>query len=147
MNQKPPFDHAAPERFHNLYVKLTDLPILWSTDRRYAWELFCLRFTEDDLRTVIAFLKGKRSRGQPARSLSFRSLISGPGSLDYFEEDLAEARARRIPVVDQGKASVLRATGRNGEPQAEAVPIAQVIGRTPEELKAFYDKCKREAGI
>lgn len=145
---KAPFDHAAPERYHHLYVKLTALPIVFGSDRRFAWELFCLRFTEDDLRTVIAFLKEKKAKRQPARSLSFRSLISGPGSLSYFEEDLAEARAtRRIPVVDHGKAAILKASGREAQPQSEAVPIGKVIGNTPEEMKAFFEKCKTEAGL
>lgn len=119
---------SDPETMHTIYVQLTGLQIAWGASRRYAWEIFCLKFSEDDLRLLVGFLKWKQSKRMPTRSLNFRSLIAGPGSVAYAEEDIAEARAtKRIPVVDAGKASVLKSTGRNDSVVATARSAADII--------------------
>ena len=94
----------------------------------WPWECFCNRFNDDDLKVVIAFIKRKINNGQPARSLNFRSLISGPMSLNSFEEDLCEAKARnRVVRVDTNRESVLRTTGRIEPAQDKLKSAAQII--------------------
>jgi len=44
---------------HALYVSLTGLQIPFSMQRLYAWELFCLHFTEQDLRDLFGRGGGK----------------------------------------------------------------------------------------
>lgn len=130
-----PFDHTMPKRCHDLYVKLSGFPLDWSVKRIFAWECYCLRFTEDDLRIVIKFIKDKSSRGRPARSLTFRSLISGPDSLDFFEEELHEARAlaRREPPTPRAK--LLASVGRPEVEPDRVKSAAQILA----ESKALAD--------
>jgi len=97
-------------------------------DRLWPWECFCNRFNDDDLKLVVAFIKRKMSNGHPARSLNFRSLISGPMSLNSFEEDLCEAKARnRVTHVDSNRESVLRSTGRSTPAQDKLKSAEQII--------------------
>lgn len=138
---------SDPESMHALYCRLCNYKIPWSVSRLYAWELFCLNFTEADL---IALIHHVRSKGKRGRSLIFRSLIAGPASIDFAIEDLQEARAEsRKPLVNHARASVLRATGRNEEHTSKARHVSEIIAptKTPEEMKAFFAKCRAEAGL
>lgn len=136
-------DPTLPKRLHDLYVTLTGFEIRWGVDRLYPWELFALRFGEDDLRLVIKWIKGRHATGKPARSLTFRSLISGPGSLDYFEEDLCQAKAElrtRKQQGDPNRRAVLAATGRPAadRPARSAAEIAAGM-REFEKFKALKE--------
>lgn len=95
---------------HSLYCSLTGFQLALDMHREAVWFDYLRRFTADDLRTVVRHLKQQAKQGRAARSLKFRSLIV---NLDYFEEDLAEARAvarGTNPYTDRD--SVLAATGR-----------------------------------
>ena len=64
--------------------------------------------------------------------LKFHNLIGSP---DFFEEDLALAKARScLPVVDKGKEEVLKATHRPTEPQSKYQTTKQIL-----ESKAYKD--------
>ena len=116
------------QQTHQLYCTLSGYDIQWNMQRSWYWECFCNRFNDDDLKVVIAFIKRKMNNGQPARSLNFRSLISGPMSLNSFEEDLLEAKARNRAVrVDTNRESVLRTTGRVEPAQDKLKSAAQII--------------------
>jgi len=122
---------------HELYCKLSGLDVAWHMDRLWPWEKWSTRFTDNDLRIVVRFIKDNHRMGKPARSLTFRNFISGPQSLEFFEEDLAEARARsRATRVDTDRASVLRATGRPELPETP-VRTAEDVLRGNEALKQF----------
>jgi len=86
---------------HSLYQELTNLSLPWTMQMLFPWEKFCLRFTDDDLRLTIRFIKDEKRKGNPVRSFNFRTFISGPDSLNFFAEDLAQARAyaRIAPVT------------------------------------------------
>lgn len=93
-------DLAQIPELHALYGQLTGHVIAMNMDRERTWaEWLRYRrdtpFTADDLRAVITHLQAgiKAERRQPA-SLKFRNLIGQP---DFFEEDLAEARAVKRP--------------------------------------------------
>ena len=122
---------------HQLYCNLTGLELQFDMRRLHPWECFCSRFNDDDLRIVVRFIKDKERVGKPARSLTFRNFTSGPQSLEFFEEDLQEAKARNRAVrVDTDRASVLRATGRNKIPETP-VRTAEDVMRGNEALKQF----------
>lgn len=95
-------------------------------------------FGEPELRLVVAHLQRKiRSGERRPECLKFSNLIGNP---DFFEEDLAMARAvGRIQPVDRARADVMRATGRPvATPQQTtggAVPAAQVIAGLRAALK------------
>ncbi len=96
--------------------------------RLHPWEAFCLKFSDEDLKIVVRFIKDKERMGKPTRSLTFRNFISGPESLEFFEEDLCEARARnRATRVDTDRASVLRATGRSDTPEKPVRSAADIM--------------------
>lgn len=113
---------------HELYCTLTGLFIPWEMRRLWNWEQFCLKFSDDDLRIVIKFIKDKVRMGKPARSFTFRNFIGGPESISFFEEDLAEAKARnRATRKDPERTAVLRATGREENHTRPARTSADVI--------------------
>jgi len=118
---------STPETFHLRYCELTGYQIPFSADRLYPWELFCLKFTIEDLETVIRYIQRRKKSGRPARSLIFRSLISGGNALAFFEEDLACALRERPNHVDTAKASVLRATGRAEQDEMGALTAAEIM--------------------
>jgi len=122
---------------HKIYCELTGFNLEWSADRLWPWECWCLKFTEEDLRLVVKLIKDKERMHKPARSMNFRNFISGPSAIPFFEEDLAEARARsRATRVDTDRASVLRATGRPELPETP-VRTAEDVLRGNEALKQF----------
>lgn len=99
---------------HEAYTQLTGFEIVLDAFREASWGQFLARgFTVDDMRLVIySIRKGIESKERKPGALKFRNLI---GNLDWFEEDLAEIRAKRrghVPI-DPAKAEVLRATGRS----------------------------------
>lgn len=99
-------------RLHNLYCSLTGLQLKLMMREVFAWNAFTAHgFTEDDLRLVVPHLKAKIKAGRKWPSaLLFRNLIERE---DFFNEELSEAKAlARVPKVDKGRESVLRATGR-----------------------------------
>jgi len=84
---------------------------------------------EQALRLVIAHLqRGIREQKRNPGALKFRNLIGMP---DYFEEDLAEARAQARGAqskVQSPKSKVLQATGRTAtEPDRAARTPAQIM--------------------
>ncbi len=116
---------SAPERMHRLYVELTGLQIPFSMQRLYAWELFCLKFTEQDLRDLV---KINRSKGLRGRSLQFRSLIAGASSVEFAEEDLAEYRAnKRAHPPITARQEILRAAHRPMLTETPVKTAAQVL--------------------
>lgn len=79
------------QNIHRLYCQLTRMEVSLEFGRERAWFEFLRRFNQEDLRLVISRIqkgisKGERNLG----ALRFRNLIE---SIDYFEEELAMARA------------------------------------------------------
>jgi len=139
--------HIGITALHTAYVQLTGYDIALNFERERFWFEWMKRgFTEPDLRLVVDYLRKfiKSGERHPA-SLLFRNLIA---DVDKFEEDrnLYRSMARKKPV-NYGRAQVSRDTGRQIEdPDTVRTPGA-VLGKTPEEMQAFFDKCKREAGL
>ena len=96
-------------------------------DRLWAWECFCLKFTEQDLKTVIQFIMNKERQHKPHRALTFRSFISGPDSLTFFMEDLVEAKAMKRAVPVTAKDKVLEQSGRPKPVQYVARSAAEIL--------------------
>ncbi len=112
---------------HKLYCQITNLDIPWDMRRYLHWQPFCNEFTDNDLCAVVKFLKEKQRTGKPARSLNFRSLIAGPESIMFFQEELAELKSRsRVVRSDPSRVSVLQATGRS-EPEPDNLKSAAQI--------------------
>jgi hypothetical protein len=134
-------------KIHQLYCALTGMQIRLDMAREHEWYHWIKRgFEERDLRDLVAFLRteiraGRRNPG----ALKFRNLIV---NLDYFEEDLAEARATaRQPKIDRGRAEALRATGRPAAPPTpparDAGAIAQHIATDPAAASKAFEDFKR----
>lgn len=100
-------------RMHKLYCSLTGLDLKLMMREVFAWNAFAAHgFTEDDLKLVVPNIKAKIKAGRKWPSaLLFRNLIENESN---FNEELSEAKAlARVPKVDKGRESVLRATGRS----------------------------------
>ena len=111
-----------------LYIQLTGLAIPLDMQRETVWFEWQRRgHGEQELRDVVAHLRrGIREQRRNPGALKFRNLIGQP---DYFEEDLAEARAERraFQARPQGdKQSVLNATGRDTAPKGIARSIGEI---------------------
>jgi hypothetical protein len=122
---------------HRLYCDLTGMDIRLDMAREHEWFIWVKRgFTEQDLRDLVAHLRreireGRRNQG----ALKFRNLIC---NVDYFEEDLAEARAqKRARSFHSGgdKGSVLRSTGRETRINDRGTRTAAEIIRSPAQVK------------
>jgi len=113
---------------HRLFCALIERDIPWDMQRLYPWEAFLCKFTTDELRMVVDWIKSRKKQHKPARELTFRSLISGPCALQWFAEDkaqaLAELRQRPTP-----RARALASIGRQ-EPERKAVRADVVLERT-----------------
>lgn len=141
------------QSLHELFQSLTGWPMRWNTNLDCIWAAWVRAgFTEADLRLVVAYIKANmKPKGyfSPA-SLGFYKLVSDP---ILFGDRLAEARtaqnAKKAAARswhDPAKAQVLRDMGR-AQASAEPKPVGDVVGRTPEQWQAFFDKCKSDAGL
>lgn len=129
---------ADVERLHKLFVSLTgrDIPLDIQGVRAHQWFDWAAEgFTDDDLRLVVAHVrKGIRDGRRNEGALKFVNLIGEPLR---FGEDLAEAKAlARVPKVDKGRESVLRATGRSTQGRDNFTPAGQAAF---EALKKFRE--------
>jgi hypothetical protein len=121
---------------HSLYQELTDLSLPWVATHLFSWECFCLRFTDDDLRLVVRWIKDRKRNGRPAREFTFRGFIAGPSSLDFFAEDLAQAKSEaRIPRKTE-RDRVLAQVGRVEPVRDTARPVGSFV-KDPAGLKAL----------
>ena len=126
-------------RLHALYCQLTGLVIPLDMQRETIWFEWQRRgHGEPELRVVVAHLqRGIREQRRNPGALKFRNLIGMP---DYFEEDLAEARAARRAYQSrpQGdKQSVLKATNRDTTPANRERKLDEIL--SSDAFKAFID--------
>ncbi len=122
-------------RLHTIYAHITGHSVTLDAARERDWYDWLKRIAaiqpaihpEAALHLVVGKIqRGIREQKRNPGALKFRNLIGQP---DYFEEDLAEARAqaRRGPT-DHPRAEVLRATGRpSAEPSREPRTPAQIM--------------------
>ena len=108
---------------HSLYQEQCNLSLPWVMSYLFPWELFCLRFSDDDLRLVVRWIKDRKRNGRPARDFTFRNFIAGPSSLDFFAEDLAQAKAESRTPLPTPRSRALEAIGR-------PVPVADKVRST-----------------
>lgn len=111
---------------HECYCRCSGITIKFDTKRMFVWREFAARFNAADLELVIRHLKRKLTGDRLRTALKFHYLIE---NLEYFEEDLAEARALvRVPAPRPNRESMLRATGRSVQPEtAPARTVAEII--------------------
>jgi hypothetical protein len=134
------------EALHKLYGELTGLLIPLDMQRESMWYEWQRRgHGPQELREVVAHLRrGIREQKRNPGALKFRNLIGMP---DFFEEDLAEARAARRAFQSrpQGQlAHVLQASGRDIQPKGEAKPISEVVNSAAfKDFKSFRDHLKK----
>jgi len=136
---------TTAESYHSIYCheagQAFNVPFRISYD--YQWGLFASRFTQDDLRLVIRHIKRQAGKGRNVRSLKLRTFLLGPMALEDFEQDLAEARAvKRQHNGDAGRASILRATSRPGEPEPPFKSLDQIMAES-----ALLKKLRQIEGI
>jgi len=137
------------ESLHALYNELVGtMGVPWTMQRLLAWECFGLQFTAEDLKLVVAFIKRRQVAKRPCRSLNFRSLISGPNALDWFAEDLSEARTEQLvrnKIREQqgpiARNHALLSIGRP-MPEPDRVKSAEDIMRGNEAFKQFLEMKK-----
>lgn len=109
------------EALHDEYVRLTGQQIFLNVERERVWfEWLRFRrpqFNVQDLRDVVAHLRRGIHAGKrfPA-ALKFTNLIGCP---DYFEEDLAMARAQSRPRPPMEKTVVSREVHEGREVKTE----------------------------
>jgi len=125
------------ESIHALYWKLTSQFLKLDMNREHTWQMFLKRFTEDDLRLVIAHLKkgiddGERRIG----CLRFSNLIE---QTDRFEEELAMARAyyrNNKPQTNRAKAiKVFRPEVNEPRPESNYKAISGIMPKLIEEMR------------
>lgn len=126
----------AIELMHRAYTSITGLHYTLDRRRMDAWRNWLGHgWTKADLVLVVDRLRKKIFRGQKWQSsLNFKNLIE---RVDYFEEELVEARAfARRPVIDIGKAQVMEQTGR----KLEAPPVkTKTAGDVMDGARAFAE--------
>lgn len=105
------------EQLHRIYVERTGFELRLDIARERSWyEFIGLGFTADDLQLVIDHLRrGIREQKRNTGALKFRNLI---GMLDYFEEDLAEAKAHKRPPQPSTRVVRTPSPGAAGEASA-----------------------------
>lgn len=104
------------------------------------WWYEALKFnpdlTTDCVRLVVKYRMRLNREQRGNWSLQLSRLIDGEDRLAVFEEHLAAARAElRRPVMDPGKADVMRATGRPIETEKPARMAKEAIINGLEALK------------
>lgn len=134
------------ETLHAAYVRETGMKVVLHINRHWPWEMFALKFTEADLVAVCRHLKNEVKRGKrQATALMFSRLIT---NLDTFEEELQLVRAAkalfRRPSMDNGKQSVLVATGRQETPKLETARTADQIMKDDKAFKELREWRERE---
>lgn len=113
------------QHLHSRYCALTGYTIRLDMAREHEWFTWCQRgFNSDDLACLVAHLKreikaGKRNAG----SLKWRNLIV---NVDWFEEDLAEARAMARQQLSP-RDMALKAPGRPVEASRPARSVADIL--------------------
>jgi hypothetical protein len=120
---------------HDLYRTLSGLDLPCSLSIEFRWQTWLASgFDEDALRLVIEYLRrGMRDKKRSIACLRFSYLIQ---DTDLFAEHLSMARAlARKPVVDAGRAQVLRSTGRPCDTPQTKVRTAGEVLRGNEALK------------
>ena len=140
----PPSTPQKIADLHAAYCRITGFRLSLDMMREQLWYEWVTRgLTVQDLTDLIGYHRRLASKGQPARSLVFRTLIGRP---DYAEEDLAVMRAgQRTPRMDPAKAEVLQATGRPTSPQdAPARAAGEVL--PPERLAGYIAELRKAAG-
>lgn len=138
------------EALHALYVRLTGMDVRLDMQREHIWWEWTRRgFVEADLQMVVAHLRRgiKAQRRQPG-ALKFSNLIGQP---DFFEEDLAEAKAAARVFAsrpDEGREAALRASGRagaEGSPTPGGMPAERSAGRILGAVKMGDSEAARKA--
>lgn len=135
------------EMLHATYQRLVDRPVELDYLKRQmwgVWVVYCKHdpFTENDLELVVKYLKSKISKGErkPA-CVYFRNLIESP---DWFQEARTDARAAgRLPKVNIGKQSVLRATGRLSQAQEQPTAVSAKAVLERPKLAAMLKEWKK----
>lgn len=134
------------QSLHARYCEITGFRIVLDWSRENAWGQWlaygkrCGGWGEHELQMVVALIR-KRIREQRRRpeALKFSNLI---GNCDYFEEDLASAKAEaRIPRKTE-RAKVLAAVGLSECKQSVARTPAQIM-ESDKAFAAFRDAMKK----
>lgn len=126
---------------HALYGALTSNWLHLDMNRERIWYEFLKRFTEEDLRLVIAHLQTGIKKGyRYMPCLRFSRLIE---PLDHFEEQLNEARANSRNNKPQSNREQAIKVLRPQTPQAPQIdnskPISEIM---PELLKKMREAAK-----
>lgn len=116
----------AIRALHAIYESQTGLNNPLTMDKIFAWEAFrAAGHTAEDLRMVISALRAKIRRGQKTIGcFRFRWFI---GNLEYFAEDLAEARALARVTKPTPKQTFLATVGRPAPEKDTAKPIRDIL--------------------
>ena len=141
--------NSDAQSLHDLYCRATGIHLPWSFARQYAWDDWAHSIATDIansewpgaspldvLRVVIEWRKKVCSKPEIRRAwLAFARVTRRP---DECIEDYAAAQAERRPKpqYSQGKADVLRATGRPSAPEPPpARPSKELVEKFLGDLK------------
>jgi hypothetical protein len=124
------------EKLHNWYCELTKKYVVYTITHHYLWEQWLsLGHTKEDLELVIRYLwteikAGRRTEKAFKMGTLLRDTIG-------YGDDLAQAKSQatikakelaRTPMVDSGKAEVLKATHRpETPPNDHCAPISEHV--------------------
>lgn len=128
----------AITKLHEKYCGLTGLRVPLTLGRIWNWEQWCLKgYSEADLEVTIQFLQQKiKANRKTISCLKFSNLI---GNTEWFDEDLAEARAIARQPRTTPREKILQATGRKEPEKVTCRSAADVLAgiRAFEEFKAL----------
>lgn len=118
------------KQLHATYCAMTGHNLQFTFNHILFWNVWRSRkWTIDDLRFLIRYLRGKIRRGERNHGcLKFSNLIK---DVERFAEDLAMARAetRNAPVRD-ARSEILAATGRKSVVDTGPITAAIALERT-----------------
>lgn len=132
---------------HEAYCQASGFVLPLDAAREMQWfEVWRRGIRASDIASLIGYMKWKKRKERPVRSIVFRNFVGNP---DYLEEDVAEMRARQrsTPMQRQERterAAVLRTSGREPVQAPPAAKTAEQILEEQRLLNADFEEFKRK---
>lgn len=131
---------------HTLFCSLTGEQWPYDTRKHARWERWLVKFNEQNLKDVIAWIHRQPWKSEWKRSaMSYNKLIQ---DLDNFADRLAESQSdqrasesrKRRPAMDRNRAEVLRDLGHSDDtPLVHTKSAKEALSKAFEKLKAAVD--------
>jgi chorismate mutase len=134
------------DEFHEAYCEATGLKVKYTFSFYSDWFLFAKEFTQDDIKTVVNYLR-KLYKDKPEILMACLRITKLIRERDTFAQYLAEAKAEaRKPRMTE-RDRVMEATGRAKEPPDNTRSAGQVLDQSSDKALEILSKFKEEQGM